>query len=153
VALLDTNLLLLWLVAQTDPKILLTFKRVQMFTTSDIELLRKSMRRFSKQVTTPHILSETSNFIDQAPTLQRSALTAQFRLFIQGVAEIYRPAATLVDRDEFNILGLSDVGALAISTEAVVLTMDYKLAGKIRAMGGNALNFNEARSNDLMSPK
>jgi hypothetical protein len=153
VALLDTNLLLLWLVAQTDLKILSTFKRVQMFTPSDIDLLRKSMRRFPKQVTTPHILSETSNFIDQAPALQRSALNDRFRLFIQEVAEIYRPAATLVDREEFNILGLSDVGALEISTEVVVLTMDYKLSGKIRAMGGNALNFNEARSNDLLNQK
>jgi len=127
------------------------FKRVQMFIPSDIELLRNSMLRFSRQVTTPHILSETSNFIDQAPALQRSALNSQFRLFIRSVAEIYRPAAALVDREEFNILGLSDVGALAISTEAVVLTMDYKLSGKIRAMGGNALNFNEARSKDLLS--
>jgi hypothetical protein len=33
-----------------------------------------------------------------------------------------------------------------LSAEAMVITVDYRLAGKIEAMGGNALNFNHYRS-------
>ena len=67
-AILDTNLLLLWLVARTDPRLLEQFKRVQMFTYQDIQILQDILNPYTEFVTTPHILSESRNFIDQAPS-------------------------------------------------------------------------------------
>ena len=143
---LDTNLLLLWLVARTDPTLLQQFKRVQAFTYQDIELLREILKPYREFVTTPHILSETSNFIDQAPTWRRVALVDELKQFIRNGVEVYGAATTLIERDEFNALGLADTGMAQLSAEAMVITVDYRLAGKIEAMGGNALNFNHYRS-------
>jgi hypothetical protein len=149
-ALLDTNLLLLWLVAQTDPKLLDSFKRVNTFTPPDIDLLRKLLRDLPEQITTPHVLSETSNFVRQASPPFRNALSEQLGLFIMGVDEIYKPAASLIEREEFIALGLTDTGIADVSERAVVITTDYKLSGKITAGGGNAINFNQQRSNKLL---
>jgi hypothetical protein len=143
---LDTHLLLLWLVARTDARLLHQFKRVQAFTYQDIELLREILQPYREFVTTPHILSETSNFIDQAPSWQRTALVDELKDFIRGGVELFEPAQTLIERDEFSALGLTDTGMAQLSAEAGVITVDYHLAGKIEAMGGNALNFNHLRS-------
>ena len=143
---LDTNLLLLWLVARTDATLLHQFKRVQQFTNQDIELLGELLQPYRKFVTTPHILSETSNFLDQAPSWQRTALIDGLKDFIRSGVEVYRPADELIDRDEFNAFGLTDTAIAQLSAEAVVLTVDYRLAGKIEALGGNALNFNHYRT-------
>jgi hypothetical protein len=138
--------MLLWLVARTDATLLHKFKRVQIFTYQDIELLRDLLQPYREFVTTPHILSETSNFIDQAPPWQRPALVEQLKDFIRSGVEVYEAAKTLIERDEFNALGLTDSGMAQLSAEAVVITVDYRLAGKIEAMGGHAVNFNHYRT-------
>ena len=67
--------------------------------------------------------------------------------FIRSGVEVYRAAADeLIERDEFNALGLTDTAIAQLSAEAIVITVDFRLAGKIEAMGGNALNFNHYRS-------
>jgi hypothetical protein len=136
---LDTNLLLLWLVARTDATLLLQFKRVKQFTYRDFEQLQELLQPYRKFVTTPHILSETSNFLDQAPFWQRDALIDALKDFIRSGVEVYRPADELIERD-------TDTAIAQLSAEAVVLTVDYRLAGKIGALGGNALNFNDYRT-------
>ena len=148
---LDTNLLLLWLVARTDVTLLHQFKRVQAFTYEYIELLRELLRPYREFVTTPHILSETSNFIDQAPPWQRTALVEVLKDFIRDGVEVFEPAKTLIEREEFNALGLTGTGMAQLSAEAMVITVDYRLAGKIEAIGGYALNFNHYRSNLVAS--
>jgi hypothetical protein len=150
-AILDTNLLLLWLVAETDAKILERFKRVQEFTAVDIELLSGLLVPYNEMVTTPHILSETSNFIDQAPPPYRELLIFALRRFITEIAEVYSPANKLIARKEFNILGLTDAGMVELSESAVVITRDFRLAGMILAAGGNAINFTQSRSGYLLS--
>jgi len=67
IALLDTNVLLLKMVAETDPSLLRTFKRVQTFEERDIALLDRLLSEFDTLLSTPHVLAEASNFIDQAP--------------------------------------------------------------------------------------
>jgi hypothetical protein len=149
--LLDTNLLLLLLVAQTDARILQEYKRVQSFTYQDIELLRNVLQPFQAHVTTPHILSETSNFLKQAPSWRRAGLGDAFKSFINEIAEIYEPAENLIVREEFNEFGLADTGLAQLSSDVVVITVDYPLSGKIEAIGGHALNFNHYRSTYLLS--
>lgn len=145
-AILDTNLLLLWLVGQTDQSLLKSFKRVDTFSSSDVRRLKAIILPFRQLVTTPHILSETSNFIEQAPPWRRAALLAQFTVFVLNVAEVYQPAKSLVARGEFNALGITDTALAVLSADSVVVTVDHRLAGKIEALGGNALNFNRWRN-------
>lgn len=150
-AVLDTNVLLLLLVAQTDVSLLRTFKRVQSFEASDVELLSKILSRFQSFVSTPHVLSEVSNFLDQAPLYRRSDLIQALQRYINAHAERYDAATLLANREEFALLGLADTGLISLSHELVVITVDFRLAGKIEASGGGVINFNHARSTLLLS--
>jgi hypothetical protein len=76
----------------------------------------------------------------------------ELKEFIRNGVEVYGEAKTLIQRDEFNALGLTDTGMAHLSEEAVIITVDYRLAGKIEAIGRNALNFNHYRSNLMASP-
>src|SRR5665213_511539 len=131
---------------QTDAKLLLDFKRVSAFSYSDIHILRDLLKPFTAHVTTPHILAETSNFVDQAPQYKQAQVIGELRRYIDTVAELYRPAQMLAQRGEFAALGLTDTGIAELSSGVVVLTTDYHLSGKIDALGGHALNFNHSRS-------
>jgi len=151
VALLDTNVLLLWLVGLTDPSLFITFKRVDVFSPDDFKLLAQLLKRFQKLISTPHVLAEVSNFVDQAPQHRRRELVASLRTFAQQNKEHYEAAITLTRRDEFAALGLTDTGLAALSAEAVVITTDFHLSARIVTLGGHVLNFNHHRSTYLVS--
>lgn len=121
-----------------------------MFESEDIPLLKKTLEPFRHILTTPHILTETSNFIDQAPEYARTKLLMAFQRFVQESEERYRAAVQLCAKQEFRQLGLSDTGLSELSQMATVITTDYRLAGRIRKVGGWAINFDELRSDRLL---
>jgi hypothetical protein len=148
---LDTNVLLLWLVGRTDPTLFRTFKRVSTFNTDDFVLLGRFLKGFEILITTPHVLAEVSNFVDQAPPYRRKELIASLQMFAQEYSEHYEPAKTLSQREEFAILALTDTGLAAMSLEAVVVTTDFHLWGRIQALGGKSVNFNHLRTSQFLS--
>jgi hypothetical protein len=150
-ALLDTNILLMWLVGLTDPSLFITFKRVDTYQISDFNLLVRFLKPFRKLITTPHVLAEVSNFIDQAPQYRRKELIASLKVFVERHPEHYEAAAILVHRDEFAAFGLTDTGLAAVSANAVIVTTDFRLSGRIQALGGHSVNFNHLRASDLLT--
>lgn len=149
-ALLDTNILLLKIVAETDASLLRTFKRVQQFEERDIALLGELLSEFSALISTPHVLAETSNFIDQAPEYRRTELIDSFKRYVAESEERYESALGLVGRAEFVSLGLADTGLSSLSKIAVVITTDFHLTGRIEATGGSVVNFNRIRSSQML---
>lgn len=145
-AALDTNLLLLWLAGNVDRTLLKTFKRVQDFTVGDYRLLQRTVTRFRDLFTTPHVLTETSNFIGQASLYRRDVLLAALESFINNSTEMTSPARELSCRPEFRPFGLTDTGLSDLSGRVTVITMDYRLHGRIEAQGGSCINFNHLRS-------
>ena len=146
VASLDTNMMLLWLVVQTDLALLNNFKRVRNFDRTDVVLLRNLLEFCERFVTTPHILAETDNFIDQAPTYRRNDLRVNLRRLIDSAVEVRGPAKTLVRSEAYAALGHSGSSLAAISGEATVITLDFDLSGFIRGHGGSAVNFQHYRT-------
>jgi len=146
IAALDTNLLLLWLVIETDQALLRTYKRVSTFEESDARLLASELQPFETVVTTPHVLAETTNLLDHAPLYRRSALFDTLRRFIDGHQEWYEEARTLCRLESFMNLGLADTALLSVSRRATVITVDWRLAGKIELQGGRVVNFNHLRN-------
>jgi hypothetical protein len=151
IALLDTNLLLLWLVSLTDASLLASYKRVNQFTADDLTLLAQLLSGFSDLLTTPHVLAEVSNFVDQAPQYRRDDLKNALRRFIERHREAYEAATRLLARAEFDALGIADTALLSLSMHATVITVDHELWSRILANGGSCINFNHARSSLLLS--
>lgn len=62
--LLDTNVLLLYLVGSIDPQNVGRFKRTAKYDENDFRILSNLVNLFKTNVTTPHILTEASNFLN-----------------------------------------------------------------------------------------
>src|SRR6266481_5074076 len=63
-ALVDSNLLVLFLVGMVNKRRILDFKRTQDFTIDDFELLKRLITWFGKLIATPHVLSQVSDLSD-----------------------------------------------------------------------------------------
>jgi len=64
--LVDTNLLVLFLIGLVNKRRILSFKRTQYFTVEDFDLLSRLIDWLGRLVTTPHVLSPVSDLTDLA---------------------------------------------------------------------------------------
>lgn len=146
--LLDTNLLLLYLIGAKDPKLFEGARRLNAYIEDDFYLLVRfiEVNGFTQLVSTPHILTEASNLIglerDLLKTLGREAI----KEYVRHCNEISHNACMLVDEPGFNRLGLTDVAIrLASNLPAFVLTADLPLYLYLANEGVEVENFNHIR--------
>ncbi|HUK18157.1 MAG TPA: hypothetical protein VLW65_17145 [Bryobacteraceae bacterium] len=143
--LVDTNLLILFLVGTVNKRRIPEFKRTQDFTIEDFELVLRLVEWFGKVVATPHILSQVS---DLAVLRGRElhAIRCLLRSTVEQIEEIYDPSSQLVTGEVFERLGLTDAAIAAVCSRGkLVLTADVELQLTLQRCGGDALNFNHVR--------
>lgn len=150
---LDTNVLLLWLTGLADLDSISTFGRTRKFTREDFALLERVLDQFRGIVTTPNILTETTNLAGQAPDpLRESILTILDRL-LSGMPEEYIASAEVSGRAAFTRLGLTDVAISELASthepELLVLTDDLDLYRYVTNQGTDAVNFTHLMAANL----
>jgi hypothetical protein len=145
--LLDTNILLLYLVGSFDQKRIARFKRTLAYSAEDYGLLLALLMRFRRIVTTPHILSEVNSLAGQFGEPARAGLFELFaRIIGDLLAEEYVASAAAAGIAQFPRLGLTDSGILClVKDKYLVLTDDLKLCGHLEKAGIDVLNFNHLR--------
>lgn len=146
--LLDTNLLLLYLVGGKDPLLIANSRRLNAYEESDYYLLISFIEQesFDSFVSTPHILTEASNLLGQEKERIKSVGREAIREYIQHCKEIVCAADLLVDEPEFQRLGLTDVAIkMASRLPVFVLTVDALLYHHLSSEGLDAVNFNHVR--------
>ena len=144
--LLDSNLLLLWVTAQYDPRLLRTFKRVQMFTQDDAILLAWVVDRFKAIVTTSHVVTEVANLANSLTSRSRVGWFTALAEFSQISIEHTEPLNSLAQREEFVRFGVTDCALSHLAGSYQVLTTDYRLSSYANAAGTAILNFDDLRS-------
>ncbi len=144
--LIDTNILLLWLVGSTNKDRITQFSRTQNFEARDYELLINIFKKFSRLLTTPNILTEVSNLINQLGEPDRSKCFSIFARDVVQLKEIYADSHTLAKTDKFPKFGLTDCGIMNVAKDNyLVLTDDLRLASYLQNIGIDTLNFNNIR--------
>ena len=149
--LLDSNLLLVLLTGSSDPTLFARFKRVSGFTVDDYDLLIRFLGFFTTILTTPHVLTEVSNLANSLPEWCKIDWFRNFAVLIAsekrtpGLRECWLPARDLARTPEFAAFGMTDAALCQLSSEALVLTEDYRLSGMLRHKGKDVLNFAELR--------
>jgi len=139
----DTNLLLLYLVGQYDPLQIKKCNRTDAYSIEDFDLLRGLLAAFSVIVTTPNILTEVCNLSKKLPPAYFGELRKQVRI----LEEKYFPARHACDRTYFDRFGLTDTIIAELSrNQYLVLTADVELWGLLLSLGIDAINFNHLRS-------
>jgi hypothetical protein len=105
--LLDTNLLLLYLIGGEDPKLLESARRLNAYVEEDFYLLIEfiEVNGFTQLISTPHILTEASNLIGLDRNLLRALGRDAIKEYVQHCNQISHDACKLVDEPESNRLG------------------------------------------------
>lgn len=144
--LIDTNLLVLLLVGSASRAFIATHKRTRGYTVDDFDGLAAIVHRASKLLTTPTILSETSNLIRQFGHPHLASVIRTFRIFVETAAESYTPSERVARQEAFGRLGLTDAAILdALEGDATLLTDDLDLYLASALVGRKVMNFTHER--------
>lgn len=148
--LIDTNLLLLYLIGTYDPEKISAFKKTCEFNLEDFRLLDRLIGLFPRIFTTPHILTEVSDFAAQFKSTDKaktnSALFAVFAKSISVFDEIYEASSDISKKPEFLLFGLADAGIISIGKKYLVLTNDSRLYGYLQGKDIDTINLNHLRT-------
>jgi len=143
--LVDTNLLVPFLVGLVNRRRLASFKRTHGFTIQDFDLLERLITWFGKLYATPHVLSQVSDLTD-LPERERREIRSLFKLLVEKIEESYEPSRVLVTDPIFERLGLADAAIARFCAGGIlVLTADLDLQVALQHRGADALNFNHVR--------
>jgi|SRR5579862_9206687 len=144
--LIDTSLLVLFLVGTVNRRRILNFKRTGDFTVEDYKVLVRLVNWFGKVIATPHVLGQVSDLTD----LDGSELISVRRLFrelVETIEEPYDASRSIVNNPIFERFGLTDAAIATVCSRGIlVLTTDARLHLALQERNIDALNFNHIRA-------
>lgn len=143
---LDTNLLVLFVVGSTNRAFIQRHKRLKAFSVEDFELLCRLIASCPQVIVTPNTLTETSNLLGHIEEPARTQIFEAFRQLVLSTDEEYLESRNAVTVKEFSRLGLTDAGLLEVTRETrSLLTTDLDLYLSALNRGATAVNFNHLR--------
>jgi len=147
VAVIDTNLLLVYLVGCIDPQMINKFKKTNSrYCVEDFDILENIIRKFNKFATTPNILTEVSNLGGQLKNNAKKKFFILLAQFIQKIPEKYIRSSEISKDEHFIKFGITDRGLLELAkTEHLIITDDFKLSSFCNNQGLYSINFNHLR--------
>lgn len=146
--LLDTGPLVLLIAGLYDQDFIERHKPTRnKFLKQDYASLMVVLDGFKTIVTTPHILTEVSNLLGQAPEQITPKLLALLAQFVNGMEEKFIPCKDFAGKDFFPKCGVADSCVLEdTSGEYLIVTIDWPLSQRLEKMGRDVFNFNRVRS-------
>lgn len=141
---IDSNLLLLLVIGETNPDLILKHRRSKTFQKEDYYKLVRLIHLVGCVLVTAHILTETSNLLTQhKKDSQGKKLLETLQALIEKSDEIVVPSKTAIKNKNFKRLGLTDAALLeVISPSSPLITVDHDLYQIALTKGeGTAFNF------------
>lgn len=145
--LIDTNLLVLFVVGRVNRARIETFKRTRQYTLADYNLLVWALAQFTVVYTVPHILAEVSNLTDLAG-FEGFHARRILRQEINVMREVYVPSAQATSGKAYERLGLVDavIGEAARAHHCGVLTDDFALYQLLSRESVSVVSFSQLRA-------
>jgi predicted nucleic acid-binding protein len=144
--LVDTNILLLYVVGSLSLDHIARHKRTDTFTVEDYSLLHRLLCQFGRVVVTPNILTEVSNLLGYTDKKTKEKLLALLRTLIPTFDEHYVQSHEAASIPEFLRLGLADASILACPPQSLtILTDDLHLYLALQRRRVEVINFNHLR--------
>ena len=139
--LLDANVLLLWIVGSLNLPLVGTHRRLSSFDKDDFSLVEGLAARVSQHISTPHILTEVSNFLGSGPQQMVKDGTAALAAYIAKLDEILISSKVIAASPEFHALGLTDAAIHHLADEGIrVVSIDFHLCNRLAAKGVDVIN-------------
>ena len=140
--LVDTNILLLYIVGTMDINLIGNFGRTAKFTEKDFYLVSKFVDYFDIKVTTPHILTEVSNLLGNRKQLQ-------FALgkYIGLTEEKFLESKQIAETKTFLQFGLADAALSETAKSSyLVVTTDNPLFGYLISQKIDVVSLDQIRA-------
>ncbi len=145
--LLDTGVLLIFVVGFVTPELIRHHKKLKAFDAADFSLLEEIVSDAAVVATTPQCWAEVSNQLEYGvPASWRSGLRQAMKSRIELAEEHPIASRTCVNDPVYFALGLTDAGLLkCLDASTTLLTIDSMLFEDALSYGGNAENFHHRR--------
>ena len=145
--LVDTNLLVLYVVGTVNRNRIQTFKRTRQYTKADYDLLVRVLTHFEPLYTVAHVLAEVSNLTD-LPGAERLLARLVLKETISVLSEAGMSSTRAAEDRLYEDLGLVDaaIGAVARLHNCAVLTDDYNLYLRLSHDNVDVFNFTHLRA-------
>jgi hypothetical protein len=148
--LIDTNLLCLIVVGLLGKEWIDRHKRLRAYSTEDFDIVMEVIAAFPQVITSPHILAETSNILRMTPEPLRAGASGSLAQLLGDVREFSHPGIDIVERPEFERLGMTDAVILMLAAEdCVLLSDDLNLCLASDAAGYPTINYNWLRDGSI----
>jgi hypothetical protein len=127
--LLDTNILLLFLMMAAEREYVFEWKRTERFTPDHVAAMDLLLSASPRLVTTPHILTEVTDLATGIRSDLRAKFAEAVQTFVRVAKERYVDSRVLSKDTAFVRLGLADVAQLLLPARArpLIVTDDAKL--------------------------
>ncbi|MCG9229893.1 PIN domain-containing protein [Vibrio diabolicus] len=141
---LDTNLLVMYLIGLYDRELVPNFKRTEKYSTDQFDFLHYYVGEFSKLIVTPHVLAETWNFIEKLPQSDFNAFLDKVLPNIDLFEEEHINKSILIKAEGFNLIGITDMAVIkaAKATSCLVITDDLRAYKQFYDNGVDSINMN-----------
>ena len=145
----DTNILLLFVVGTFDRSLVGRHKRTVTFTPKDYDILLKFLDQFQVWLTTPSVLTEVSNLAAQVGEPYRAGILDYLSKLFPILIERYTESRILASEKSFSTIGLTDSGIIELGRGGhLVLSDDLTLLQFLASEGIGAINFHHLRRSD-----
>ena len=145
--LIDSNLLMLYLVGEFDPQQISRLRRTKSFVVRDYLVIKGFFNAFSIKITTPNILTEISNLSGDIPAGLRDRFFKLLHVHFERLGEEYLPSKIGAASPMFARFGLTDsVIAEIAKQQYLVITADFPLANYLASIKADVINFNHLRT-------
>jgi hypothetical protein len=131
---LDSNLLLLHLVGSTNSSLVGSgsYNKLSDFSTLEAAFLKQLISGFRRVVTTPHILTEVSNLVNDLHYEGRRQVWGAFVSTLEVISEQTISSYMVARREEFSYLGLTDTVLAEMSNEFLIVSNDGRMVDMLR---------------------
>lgn len=132
----DTNALILLIVGLIDKSLISSHKRTSIYEPIDFDNLKVLIGDLEKVVTTPNVLTEVDNLLNNFRKGHRWMYYQIIREIIGKSSEKFIETKTIIELNPFFELGLTDSGVLEICKECdFLITGDSRLSDYASAFG------------------
>ena len=140
--LVDTSLLLLYIVGSIEPAMIRGISRVSSYSEDDFLRISKFISAFDKRITTPHLLTQVTDLLGN-----RNELNVAISGYIASTVEHFTISADLCKTASFPAFGLADAAVVSeVSGRYLILTDDGPLYGYLVNSGIDAVNLNQIQT-------
>ncbi|TCN65410.1 PIN domain-containing protein [Acetobacteroides hydrogenigenes] len=143
---LDCNIFILLIIGSLGHEHVRKNKRTNIFDVNDYLLLMNIISN-SNIITTPNILTEASNLLENYEYSGAKIGLKGISTLINNTIEVYKSSSELIYHESFLKFGLSDTSVfnLCYEKKAVAITIDFPLYGYLSSLSLDVINFNHLR--------